>query len=117
MKPGRGSLGHFQNIGETGPSGVTATENVAAYDPATGGLAWVTEFPGTTSSGNLVTIGDVVFQAVAAAFYTLDARSGKQLSKITMKAPLPSTPLTYLAQGQQYVAIAGGNTVLAFGLP
>ena len=117
LSPGRGSPGHYQNIIEVGPTEVTATQNVAAYDPATGELAWVTEVPGRTSGGNLVTAGDVVFQAVADQFYTFDARSGRQLSTIAMPAALASSPLSYLAQGRQYVAIAGGRTVLAFGLP
>ena len=85
LKPGPGAPGHFQNIAEEGKTGVTATQNIAAFDPATGDLAWVTEFPGTTNGGNLVTAGDVVFQAIGREFYTLDATSGKQLSKVTMK--------------------------------
>jgi hypothetical protein len=34
-----------------------------------------------------------------------------------MRTIVSATPLTYLARGQQYVAIAGGNSVRAFGLP
>ena len=64
-----------------------------------------------------MTAGDVVFQAIGREFYTLDATSGKQLSKVTMKTIVSATPLTYLAQGRQYVAIAGGNSIRAFGLP
>ena len=33
--------GHFENIIETGKTGVTATQNIAAFNPATGDLAWV----------------------------------------------------------------------------
>jgi quinoprotein glucose dehydrogenase len=117
LKPGPGAPGHFQNIAEEGPTGVTPTQNIAAYDPATGELAWVTEFPGATNGGLVVTAGDVLFQAIGREFYTLDATSGAQLSRISMKTIVSSTPLTYLAAGRQYVAIAGGSTVRAFGLP
>jgi glucose dehydrogenase len=96
---------------------VTATQNIAAFDPATGDLAWVAEFPGTTNGGLVATAGDVIFQAIGREFYTLDATAGKQLSRITMKNGVSSTPLTYLAGGRQYVAIAAGGNVHTFGLP
>lgn len=119
LKPGSRSPGHFDNIVDIQwpPAGVTATQSIAAYDPATGELAWITKFPGKTNAGNLVTVGDVLFQEIAGQFYALDARSGKQLSKIPLKGQLGTNPLTYTARNRQYVALAGGSTVLAFGLP
>jgi glucose dehydrogenase len=117
IKPGPDSPGHFQGILEEGKTGVTPTQNIAAYNPATGDLAWVVELPNVTNGGNLVTAGDVVFQAIGRDFYALDATSGRQLAKVPLKTVTSATPLTYLADLRQFVAIASGSTVTALGLP
>ena len=117
IKPGTNSQGHFENIGEEGKVGMKPTQNVAAYNPATGELAWVVELPNTTNGGNVVTAGDVLFQAIGRDFYALDAVTGKQLTKIALKIVTSASPLVYLAGGKQFVSIASGNTVVALGLP
>ncbi|HEV3062540.1 MAG TPA: PQQ-binding-like beta-propeller repeat protein [Vicinamibacterales bacterium] len=117
LQPGLNNPGHFQNIIEWKMSTDNATQNIAAYDPATGDLAWVTEFPGTTNGGNLVTAGDVVFQAIGRNFYAVDARTGKKLAEVAMKISTFSTPMAYLAGGKQLVAIASGSSIVALGLP
>jgi glucose dehydrogenase len=117
LQPGLNNPGHFQNIIEWKMSTDNATQNIAAYDPATGDLAWVTEFPGTTNGGNLVTAGDVVFQAIGRNFYAVDARTGKKLAEVAMKISTFSTPMAYLARGKQLVAIASGSSIVALGLP
>lgn len=117
LKPGRGSPGQYGTIAEQGRSGVMQSQNVAAFNPATGDLAWVTELPGITHGGNLVTAGDVVFQATGLEFYALDAKSGAVLTRVPLGAAMASSPLTYMAGGRQYVAIASGSTVVAIGVP
>ena len=109
--------GHFQNFIEWKMSTDNATQNIAAYDPATGDLAWVTEFPGTTNGGNLVTAGDVVFQAIGRNFYAVDAKTGKKLAQVSLKIPMSSTPVSYMAGGKQVLALASGSSIVAFGLP
>jgi glucose dehydrogenase len=64
-----------------------------------------------------VTAGDVIFQAIGKIMYALDAKSGKRLAAAPMKSVGASTPLTYQVGDRQYIAIASGSTVLAFGLP
>ena len=117
IQPGPGSPGHFKSFIEEGPTGVKATQNIAAFNPSTGDLAWVTELPGTTNGGNLVTAGDVVYQAINRDFYALDARTGKILAKVPLKAPMASTPLAYQARKKDFVAMASGSTIVALGLP
>jgi outer membrane protein assembly factor BamB len=117
IKPAPGSPDHFENIGEQGKMGVTATQNIAAFNPATGELAWVAKFDGTTNGGNLVTAGNVLFQAIRRDFHVLDATSGRSLATVPLATPMGSTPLTYQADGKQFVAIASGRTVVAIGLP
>jgi alcohol dehydrogenase (cytochrome c) len=77
----------------------------------------VTQLPGTTNGGNLVTAGDVVYQAINRDFYAFDARNGKQLAKVQMKGAMSATPLAYSARNRDFVAIASGSTVVAIGLP
>lgn len=111
------NLGHFGLIAEVGDTGMTSTQNIAALDPATGRLAWVVEVPGVTGTGTLVTGGDVVVQAVGRDVYVLDAKSGEQRFKTSLKDGSRSTPMTYSAGGRQFVAMVSGTRVVAFGLP
>jgi glucose dehydrogenase len=117
VEAGPGSPGHFKVFTEIGKTGVTATQNVVAYEPASGNQAWSVELPGTTGTGNFVTAGDVLVQAVGRDLYAFDARTGKQLFKTTLTAPSRSTPMTYGAQGTQYIALVVGSSVIAYGLP
>jgi glucose dehydrogenase len=49
--------------------------------------------------------------------FALDARSGKELFRSSLKRGIRASPLTYQAGGRQYVAIVATNTVMAFALP
>ena len=90
-----------------------------ALDVGTGRIAW--EYPqiGASNSwgGVLSTAsGLVLFGEDSGAFAAVDARSGKLLWHFPANASWTGSPMTYLAGGQQFVAIAGGGTVFAFGL-
>lgn len=118
IKPAPGSPGHFENIGEQGKTGVTATQNVAAFNPATGELAWVTRMPkGVTNGGVLSTGGQLVFQAIGRDLHALDAVSGALLTTVPLPTSVGSTPMSYQAAGRQFVALATGGTIVALGLP
>ena len=121
-----GGDGEEENVIERGETGVTPTPTLAAYDPATGQLAWYVELSGSTNvavpfdgvSGNLVTAGDVVFQGIATGdFYAFDARSGSELFALTAKAGIRASPLTYQVDGKQYVSVVASDTILALALP
>jgi glucose dehydrogenase len=118
-------VGHTGSIAE-GPFrgndvGVPNVETVTAYHPGTGELVWQAEFPTPSaigSAGNFVTAGNLVFQgSESGQFYAFDARNGKEL--FTYKAPrsIRTSPMTYKANGKQYVSIVATNSVVAFGLP
>ena len=65
-----------------------------------------TSSPGTTNGGNLVTAGDLVFQgSETGEFFALDARSGKELFKTNVRRGIRASPMTYRANGRQYVAV------------
>ena len=117
LKPGPGNQGHFGVIAERGETGVTPSQSVAAYEPASGRQVWHAELPGTNNGGSLVTAGDVVFQPSGVDLFALDARSGKELFRSSLTRRIRASPLTYQAGGRQYVAIVATNTVVAFALP
>ena len=105
-------------IAAVGPFGVTASTILTAYEPVSGRQVWYTELPRSTNAGNFVTAGDLLFQGIGDGnFYALDARSGKPLFKYTAKTGIRASPMTYQVNGQQFVSVVAGNTVLAFGLP
>jgi glucose dehydrogenase len=103
-------------IAARGETGMTPSMTVTAYNPATGQLVWQVELPRITNSGNLVTAGDVLFQGVGTDLYAFDARSGKQLLKAAVEGGIRASPLTFQADGKQYISIVGGNTIYTFGL-
>jgi quinoprotein glucose dehydrogenase len=113
-KPGPHNLRHL-DVSARGPTGVTPTMNVGAYEPLSGTLVWHTELPGSTNSGSLVTAGDLVFQGVGSeGFYALDARTGAVLFKSA--DAVRASPLTYMVNGRQFVAVVATSSVLAFTL-
>ncbi len=75
------------------------------------------ERPGGTNGGNLVTAGDLVFQGSdAGEFFALDARTGKELFTTTVRRSICASPMTYRANGRQYVAFVASGAIHAYGL-
>ncbi|MBL8212819.1 MAG: PQQ-dependent dehydrogenase, methanol/ethanol family [Bryobacterales bacterium] len=91
-----------------------------ALDPNTGKVVW--EVPqtgqGRTWGGVLSTDGGLVFYgADNGDFAAVDAKSGKPLWRFPANANWKASPMTYMIDGKQYVAVQAGPTVLVFGLP
>jgi alcohol dehydrogenase (cytochrome c) len=90
-----------------------------AIDIRTGKVAWEIPQTGAVNSwgGALSTAGRVVFfgddsGALAAA----DAETGKRLWSFQTSQLWKASPMTYQFDNQQYVAVASGSTIIAFGL-
>ena len=88
----------------------------------TGEVAW--EVPqlgaleGNTWGGLLSTASGVLFYAGdSGAFEAADARTGEALWQFQTNQSWKASPMTYMVDGKQYVAIAAGGNVVAFGLP
>jgi PQQ-dependent dehydrogenase (methanol/ethanol family) len=81
-----------------------------AWDAATGKKVWeVTErYPAW--SGSLVTAGDVAFYGTLDGWFkSVDARTGKILSKFKVGSGVVGNPITYRGpDGKQYVAVYAG---------
>ncbi|MFZ0298545.1 MAG: PQQ-dependent dehydrogenase, methanol/ethanol family [Candidatus Sulfotelmatobacter sp.] len=89
-----------------------------AIDPATGEIKWKFEHTSPTWSGVLSTAGGLVFTGDAEGnFIALDAASGKTLWHFQMGGAVYAAPMAFAVGGKEYVALAAGSAVYAFGLP
>ena len=91
-----------------------------AFDIQTGKPAWELPQtgPGDTFGGVLSTAGGVVFfGADDGAFAAADAKTGKPLWSFQTNETPHASPMTYMFDHQQYVAVAMGPNIVAFGLP
>jgi alcohol dehydrogenase (cytochrome c) len=95
-------------------------KHLRAIDVKTGAIKW--EYhqtgPGNTWGGVLSTDGGLVFLCDdSGAFAALDAAAGKPLWYFHTNQNWRASPMTYLADGRQSVAVAAGASIIAFGLP
>jgi PQQ-dependent dehydrogenase (methanol/ethanol family) len=91
-----------------------------ALDLQTGKVAWEIEqkIPAPNYGGVLSTAGGLVFYSESSGgFAAVDAAAGRTLWHFETGQPPKASPMTYLVNGRQYVAIAAGANVLAFALP
>jgi len=49
-------------------------------------------------------------------FYALDARDGKLLFETNLGPSVSAGPMSYMANGKQYVSIQAGSALYTFGL-
>ncbi|HET7757627.1 MAG TPA: PQQ-dependent dehydrogenase, methanol/ethanol family, partial [Steroidobacteraceae bacterium] len=81
-----------------------------AWDAATGRKVWEDKEPFPSWSGALVTAGDVVFYGTLDGWFkSVDARTGRLLSKFKVGSGVVGNPITYRGpDGRQYVAVYAG---------
>jgi alcohol dehydrogenase (cytochrome c) len=93
---------------------------VLALSPKDGSVVWEHRGPSTLqeihSAGLMSTHGGLVFASNDQLFYALDAHDGKLLWSFPTGARIAAAPVTYTAQGTQYVLIAAGHSIIAFAL-
>ena len=92
-----------------------------ALDIETGKTVWEIPQIGTTESkhwaGVLATAGGIVFYSdPGGAFVAVDERDGKPLWHFPTNAVIKASPITYVAGGKQFVALAAGSNIISFGL-
>jgi quinohemoprotein ethanol dehydrogenase len=80
-----------------------------AWDPVAQKEAWSVEHPGAWNGGLLSTAGGLVFEGNAMGlFIAYDAKTGKQLWTHPAQTGVIAAPMTYTANGEQYVAVVAG---------
>jgi PQQ-dependent dehydrogenase (methanol/ethanol family) len=93
---------------QAGPGGYLGS--FIAWDAATGRKVWENKEPFPNWSGALVTAGDVAFYGTLDGYFkSVDARTGKVLSKFKVGSGVVGNPMTFRApDGRQYVAVYAG---------
>ncbi|HYL71605.1 MAG TPA: PQQ-dependent dehydrogenase, methanol/ethanol family [Candidatus Dormibacteraeota bacterium] len=91
-----------------GPGG--SLGSFMAWDATSGRKVWENKETYPNWSGALVTAGDVAFYGTLDGWFkSVDARSGKLLSKFKVGSGVVGNPITYRApDGKQYVAVYAG---------
>jgi PQQ-dependent dehydrogenase (methanol/ethanol family) len=91
-----------------GPGGYLGS--FMAWDAASGKKVWENKEPYPNWSGALVTAGDVAFYGTLDGWFkSVDAKSGKLLSKFKVGSGVVGNPMTFRApDGKQYVAVYAG---------
>jgi quinohemoprotein ethanol dehydrogenase len=89
--------------------------NLLAWDPSAQRAAFRVPHPSVVNGGVLATAGGLVFQGVEGedaredALVAYDAKSGKKLwSHDTQEVPV-APPVTYVVDGEQYIAVGVGR--------
>ena len=101
------------------PTDTVSGKFLKAIDIQTGKTAW--EVPdiggGILGSGLMVTAGSLIFYGDGnGAFIAADAKNGKPLWHFNTGQSWKAGPMTYTVDGNQYIGIAAGSTILAFSL-
>ena len=96
-------------------------KSVRALNIQTGEIAWDLPqgpAPATASAGLLSTAtGLVFFGENTGSFMAADATSGRPLWEFPTNQVFRASPMTYMFDNKQYIAIATGQGILAFALP
>ena len=115
--PGAPTIG----IGRTSPINNWTDEvgrgAVLALDPHTGEAKWRFEQFDVSDSGMLTTASDLLFTGGREGyFHALDARTGELLWKASLGGQIVMAPITFMMNGEQYVSVISGHTLVTFGL-
>ena len=81
---------------------------LVAWDPIAGKERWRGLSAGFNQGGTLATAGNLVFASVNTQLIVYRADNGDQLINIDTGLSQMGPPMTFLLDGKQYVAIAGG---------
>jgi alcohol dehydrogenase (cytochrome c) len=91
--------------------------SVMAMDPQTGQVKWKVKQFDVTDGGMLTTASDLLFTGGREGyFHAIDARDGKVLWKANLGGQIVMAPITFQADGKQYVSVISGHTLVTFGL-
>ena len=112
---GKAFLGGAQ---KTDPS-TKAQRILRALDLQTGAVKWELPQQGTADSwgGTLATSNGLIFFCDdSGAFAAADAVSGKLLWNFQTSQNWKASPMAYQFDGKEYIAVAAGTNIMAFGL-
>lgn len=112
--------GYMGGVARPAP-GESFEKVLRAIDIQTGEIAWeLPQITGTltSSAGTLSTASGLVFFGEnSGAFMAADATTGKPLWQFPANQTWKASPMTYMFDNKQYVAVATGSNIVAFALP
>jgi alcohol dehydrogenase (cytochrome c) len=91
-----------------------------AIDIRTGKPAWeIPQFGAVNSWGGVLSTagGVVIFGEDSGAIMAADAATGKPLWSFQTSQLWKASPMTYMFDNRQYIAVAAGSNIIAFALP
>ena len=92
-----------------------------ALNPETGELVWEKPLIGSQEAnygGVLSTKGGIVFHGeTGGGFAAVHTETGETLWSMDTNDAWRATPMTYMMDGKQYIAVASGSNILSFALP
>ena len=92
-----------------GPDQLAGVGSLKAWDPVAGKARWQVAHDTTVNGGLLATAGNLVFQGTGnGRFMAINAETGQILKSIDTKTGIIAPPITYLVDGEQYVAVMAG---------
>ena len=99
-----------------------ATKYLRALDIETGKIAWeiqqVGPADGKRVAGLLATAGGLLFYGDPNGYFlAADERDGKTLWRLPLNATIKTSPMTYSVDGEQFIVLAVGSSIMSFGLP
>ncbi len=90
---------------------------VIALDPQTGEARWTFVQLDVSDAGMLTTASDLLFTGGREGyFHALDAGTGELLWKASLGGQIVMAPVTFMVDGQQYVSVISGHTLVTFAL-
>jgi PQQ-dependent dehydrogenase (methanol/ethanol family) len=101
------------------PGDDVPVKSLKAVDIQTGKTAWeISDVGGgILGSGLMATAGGLIFYGDGnGAFIAADAKNGKLLWHFNTGQSWKAGPMTYTVDGNQYIGMAAGSTILAFSL-
>lgn len=90
---------------------------VVAIDPLSGTIKWEHKVLTPPWGGVMATAGNLVFGGTQeGVIFALDARTGERLWYFAGNERVYASPISFLANGKQYVSLAVGDVLVTFGL-
>jgi alcohol dehydrogenase (cytochrome c) len=116
-----GAGGNLPGGGLTGRRARFAPEEswgkVIAIDPLIGLIKWEHKVVTPPWGGVMATAGNLVFGGtLEGVVFALDARTGERLWYFGGNDRVYASPISYLANGKQYVSLPVGDVIITFGL-
>ena len=90
---------------------------IRAIRPGTGDWAWEFKTTGISESGLLGIASGVLFTGSKEGhFFALSETDGTMLWRVQLGGRMANSPITYLVDGRQFIAVGSGNSLFTFAL-